>query len=208
VGAFTLKTSIAKHLWIWVFVVPVLCIAIFPLLLTPNEPLINQTEVQSLRGAGVRVDEIEGRANEIFDRLFVQSGAVAASRAWIAVPSQNSGTEHVRSFSITYFAGFWKTLYRWVFRLLALGSWALSLGFIALVCCCADGLVSRARKRSEFGEQTMWHFYVAKHAIVGCVGALVILPLAPFALSAAAIAAIVAALGAVVWLGASNFQSV
>ncbi len=112
-----------------------------------------------------------------------------------------------KTIASNYNDAFWFMVYRGVWRISAI--WPVVLIFILAmgVPSMIDGLVTRAKKASDFGNHNPVYFWTASQSLILVMGLSFFLPFIPIAFTPTLFLGFTAAMCISLWVTASNFQT-
>lgn len=198
-----------SKIYFWWIIAPVLSFVLFPFFLQEKSFHIAPDEITFLRDCGRDVDDVTAAVSAAFKTAFVDTGAVAMTVGDYerAEDSEYTGYARVGAYMHAYMARMWLMLFRAMWRLAAL--WTLYVvGFLGIFLpFLIDGMVVRAKRRSEFGLYNPISFNISGSGGAVFVGWLFYLPLVPWPLTGLLMLAFFAGLGLMTYFTVGSFQS-
>ena len=205
------KNQFARHLMLWVLTLPFLAVFLMPAMMEADRLQVPRTERQMLIDLGQDPAAVTARANAIFMRLFVETGAVEVSGKLFRakdrgrIGQQNQLT--TAKASNRYVDGFWNLLYRAIWRFMGLWPVLAVLLMAFAIPALMDGMVIRKSKVHRFQSHNPVFFWASSHAVITTSGAFMFLPFLPFAISLPVLYGAVALVSTGLWTTAANFQT-
>jgi hypothetical protein len=204
-----LKNPFANHIFLWVFVVPVVMLAVLPAFL-PRAYFEVFPEEATLAKAWVDIQSVNAAVNDRFTTWFIDTRLVQRTFDFFStlpIASFSNGVDNASySFTSRWIENLWLMIYRGLWRITAFWPviWASIVGIILPFA--IDGAVSRSKKKYEFGFQNPVYFYSAMHIFSFCIGMGVLLPMLPIPITYNTLATFIGATAVASWVTAGNFQ--
>nr|WP_057929842.1 DUF4400 domain-containing protein [Burkholderia ambifaria] len=194
-----------RHVKVWFFFVPLVAVAIMPVV--PNRSLFEIPEAETRSVVATigedRADRAVATTNRLFRRYFVDTGVVAASLETTRGSDADDGG--MTNLASTWVHNFWRLVYRVVYRLTIMKLWL----FGTLAFCVAmfvDGTVRRKIRAAAAGYVSPVSFHLAGHGLLLVFGVAFTVLIAPIPLLAPYWIAIAGCLGVLLWKAASSYQ--
>ncbi|WP_321935248.1 DUF4400 domain-containing protein [Paraburkholderia sp. J8-2] len=198
-----------SKIYFWWIIAPVISFVLFPLLLQDSTFRIAPDEIEFVRDCGRNVESVTASATAAFRSAFVETQVVAMTVGQYerAEDSDYRGYARIGTYMHAYMTRMWLMVFRAMWRLDAL--WPLCLvGFFGIFLpFLTDGLVVRAKRRSEFGLYNPISFNISGTGSAIFIGWLFYLPLVPWPLSSLMLFGFFMGLGLMTYLTVGSFQS-
>ena len=201
-----IQNPFLRHAVWWMLFLPMIALLFTPFFAHLHD--VEVEEVQMVASLHPHIGEVHQAANDTFTRLFIVSGWMAGTERFFTPSAQGPVTKMpVLRFAQRWMNGFWRILYKGIWRWYALSQIVLKTAVFICIPAAVDGFMVRSRKQFRFQNYKPLYFESAIHVFILVFGLCCFLPLAPFALSRTVICALLAGLLGASWLAASNFQT-
>lgn len=207
------NNAFLKHTFLWVLTLPFLAVFLMPAMLSVERLQVPATERDTLLILGQDPDDITGRANDAFTKLFLNTGIkdgaekLFRSKGGSLLGRNNTGERNIVSHNHRYLDAFWLLIYRAIWRFM--GLWpALCVLLIAVaIPAVIDGAVIHQTKQDQFRSNNPVIFWASAHTAISVAGAFLFLPLLPIPISLYVLYGSVAILSLTLWSAAHNLQT-
>ncbi|CAB3808809.1 hypothetical protein LMG28688_06848 [Paraburkholderia caffeinitolerans] len=171
------SSRFVRHVKWWFFVVPLLASVLLPII--PDDGLFaisdaeSQSAVQAL--GDERAETSVDKTNVLFRRLFVTTGAVAATLRGGGDGFDADGT---RDFARGWARHFWMQTYRALYRAVVMKAW-LAGTIVLCMAAWVDGTMRRRIRAAAAGFASPLSFHLAMHGVLvvlGCAFVVLVLP--------------------------------
>ncbi|PVX85744.1 DUF4400 domain-containing protein [Paraburkholderia unamae] len=197
------SSRFVRHVKWWFVILPVVSSFVLPFV--PDRALfsISDAESQATVDAlgAAKAGEATDRANALFRRLFVESGAVQATLKDRG--NSDLDAEGSETFAHNWAHQFWMLVYRAMYRAVVMKTW-LAGTIVLCVAACVDGTMRRKMRAAAAGYASPLSFHLAMHGVLMVLGAAFSVLMLPVPLVAQCWTAVAVILPLLLWVANSS----